>query len=317
MEHLDLSRFEGCLLGLATGDALGTTTEFEITGEFEPIQDIVGGGPFLLKPGEWTDDTSMALCLAESILKDGFSLESQLNHYLEWFRNGKWSVKGFCFDIGGTTRKSLGYYARNHTIMDNSQDVYSLGNGSLMRLAAIPMFYAHSFELATKFAEESSRTTHSHIVCRKCSGYLGGLIVNALHGKPKEALFDGLENYFSDAQNDPYYPLLQGLQNKSYLRKTAEHFSTHFVNTGFVISCLEVALWGFMTTDNFKDGALKIVNLGGDADTTAAVYGQLAGAYYGISGIPSHWVEVLAMNAEMRSLAQQLHQKASNPQPSA
>lgn len=110
---MDINRYKGALLGLAVGDALGTTLEFRSPGTFEPITDMVGGGPFVLKPGEWTDDTSMALCLAESLIACGGSdEEDQLKRYLKWYRGGYYSCKGYCFDIGNTVRANLEYFER-------------------------------------------------------------------------------------------------------------------------------------------------------------------------------------------------------------
>src|SRR5512136_138964 len=110
-----LSRYRGCLLGLAVGDALGTTLEFSPPGTFTPIDDIVGGGPFHLKPGQWTDDTSMALCLAESLIEcQAFDPVDQMQHYVRWFRHGHLSSTGKCFDIGNTTRMALTQFERTH-----------------------------------------------------------------------------------------------------------------------------------------------------------------------------------------------------------
>jgi len=94
------SRFKGCLLGLAVGDALGTTLEFKMPGTFKPITDMIGGGPFNLKPGQWTDDTSMALCLAESLIQcKGFNPKDQMERYIKWWREGYQSSTGKCFEV--------------------------------------------------------------------------------------------------------------------------------------------------------------------------------------------------------------------------
>jgi ADP-ribosyl-[dinitrogen reductase] hydrolase len=105
-------RYRGALLGLAVGDAVGTTLEFKPPGTFEPIDDMVGGGPFGLEPGQWTDDTSMALCLAESLIECGFDPEDQLRRYVRWWREGYLSSTGRCFDIGNTTRTALAEFER-------------------------------------------------------------------------------------------------------------------------------------------------------------------------------------------------------------
>ncbi len=118
-----IERYRGSLLGLAVGDALGTTLEFKAPGTFKPIKDIVGGGPFHLKPGQWTDDTSMALCLAESLIeKNGFDPVDQLERYVRWYRQGHLSSTGKCFDIGGTVRSALSRFERTHEPYCGSTD---------------------------------------------------------------------------------------------------------------------------------------------------------------------------------------------------
>ena len=139
---VDEGRYRGCLLGLAIGDALGTTLEFTPPGQFEPISDMVGGGPFGLKPGQWTDDTSMALCLAESLIEcDGFDARDQAQRYVRWYREGHWSSTGMCFDIGNCTRKALERFEETGDAFSGGTDEHDAGNGSIMRLAPVPLFY--------------------------------------------------------------------------------------------------------------------------------------------------------------------------------
>ena len=154
-------RFRGCLVGLAAGDALGTTLEFSPPGSFGPIDDMVGGGPFGLRAGQWTDDTSMALCLATSLLESGgFDPVDQMGRYLRWFREGYLSSTGECFDIGGTTREALVRFERTGEPYSGPTDSMSAGNGSLMRLAPVPMFFAGDAREAIDRSAASSRTTH-------------------------------------------------------------------------------------------------------------------------------------------------------------
>jgi len=142
-------RYGGALLGLATGDALGTSLEFRAPGSFQKIDDMVGGGPFYLAPGEWTDDTSMALCLAESLIETGrFDLIDQLERYTRWADHAHLSSNGTVFDIGNTVRKALANFRTSRSPHSGPSDGYSAGNGSLMRLAAIPLFFSNSPETA-------------------------------------------------------------------------------------------------------------------------------------------------------------------------
>jgi ADP-ribosylglycohydrolase len=171
-----IDRYRGCLIGLAVGDALGTTLEFATPGSFAPINDMVGGGPFGLKPGEWTDDTSMALCLAESLIeKNGFDPVDQLLRYVKWYRNGHLSHNGRCFDIGNTVRSALQCFEKSGSPHCGSTDPRSAGNGSIMRLAPVPMYFAIKPELAIELSGESSRTTHGAVTCVDACRYMAAL----------------------------------------------------------------------------------------------------------------------------------------------
>ena len=158
----DINRFRGALLGAAIGDALGTTLEFKAPGSFTPIEGIVGGGPFNLKAGEWTDDTSMMYCLAHSLVRTkNCDLDDQISLYCRWWQDGVFSVNGECFDIGDTVRAALNRYQQTGDPKAGDTDPMSAGNGSLMRLTPIPIRYYDNFEDAVNFAGLSSITTHA------------------------------------------------------------------------------------------------------------------------------------------------------------
>ena len=182
-------RYAGCLLGLAAGDALGTTLEFKQPGTFQPITDMQGGGPFALAAGQWTDDTSMALCLADSLLTcQRFDPTDQLQRYWRWYHEGYLSSTGVCFDIGSATRQALTQYHDTHEPFPGSTRPDTAGNGSLMRLAPVPMAYAHDAARALASCAESSRTTHGAITAVDACRYFGGLLVGALNGVDKGTL---------------------------------------------------------------------------------------------------------------------------------
>lgn len=298
-------RFRGCLLGLATGDALGTTLEFKPPGTFSPINDMVGGGPFHLEPGQWTDDTSMALCLATSLIENGYSDPAdQMRRYVRWWREGYMSSTGACFDIGNTTSDALWDFIDTGEPFSGPTDPFSAGNGSLMRLAPVPMYFADDAAKAIRKSAESSRTTHGAREAIDACRYFAGLIVGALTGRNKEELVS------------PLYCPVQGLWEKEPLaEKIAQVASGSFKHreppdirgTGYVVESLEAALWAFHKSNDFREGALMAANLGDDADTTAAIYGQIAGAHYGAAAIPSEWRELLTMSSEIISMADSLH----------
>lgn len=299
-----IERYRGSLLGLAAGDALGTTLEFKRPGSFAPIDDIIGGGPFGLNPGEWTDDTSMALCLAESLLEcRGFNPSDQLRRYVRWYREGHLSSQGTCFDIGVTVATALRHFERTGEPYSGSTDPHSAGNGSIMRLAPVPLFFAEDPREAVARAADSSRTTHGAAEAVDACRYLAALIVGALRGSSKDEL---LSDHYSPIpglwDEEPLAPRIADIAAGSFRRREPPEIR----GTGYVVHSLEAALWAFDRGDSFREGALLAVNLGDDADTTGAVYGQLAGAHYGEPGIPREWYGRLAMNDLIASMAGRL-----------
>jgi ADP-ribosyl-[dinitrogen reductase] hydrolase len=292
----DLDRFRGCLLGLAVGDAVGTTVEFRSRGSFEPLTDMVGGGPFRLRPGQWTDDTSMALCLATSLVsKNGFDPADQMDRYWDWYRNGYLSSTGSFFDIGSTVRQALETYKQTGDPFSGKTDPYSAGNGSLMRLAPIPLFYFPDLGQTIHWAGESSRTTHGALECVQACQLFAEMLFHALSGSSKNNVL------FHTSVRDSS-PKLTAIARGEYSRKPADQIK----GTGYVVDSLEAALWCFYQTDTFERAVLQAANLGDDADTTAAICGQLAGAFYGETNIPVQWRERLFMDAEIRDLADTL-----------
>lgn len=299
-----LEGYRGSLLGLAVGDALGTTLEFHRPGTFAPINDMVGGGPFRLQPGEWTDDTSMALCLAQSLIeKQGFDPVHQLETYVRWWREGHLSSTGGCFDIGNTVRQALWQFKNTGKPFCGSTDAGTAGNGSIMRLAPVPLFYAKNpLEVIEKSAE-SSRTTHGAAACVDACRYLGALIAGAVNGVAKDVLL-----------SERYCPILGYWAANPLVAEIDEIAAGSFKlrqppeikGTGYVVKSLEAALWAFYNSSSFAEGCLLAVNLGDDADTTGAVYGQLAGAFYGESGIPFKWLSQLVDRTLIASFAEQL-----------
>lgn len=307
----ELERYRGSILGLATGDALGTTLEFTQPGTMEPIIDIVGGGPFRLEPGEWTDDTSLALCLAESLVeKRGFDPVDQLGRYVRWYRDGYLSSNGRCFDIGITTRAALHRFEETNEPYPGSTDSGTAGNGSLMRLAPVSLFYALDPAEGIARAAESSRTTHGAPAAVDACRYFAGLIIGALQGVTKDEL---LSPSWSPApglwKQDPLVEEIADMAAGSFRRKEPPEIQ----GTGYVVKSCEAALWAFWKSGSFKEGCLLAVNLCDDADTTGAIYGQLAGAFYGERGIPEAWRSKLAHQKLIRSYADRLFEQSRAP----
>lgn len=298
------------MLGLAVGDALGTTLEFRPAGTFTPIDDMVGGGPFHLEPGQWTDDTSMALCLAASLVEtQGFDPADQVDRYLRWLREGYMSSTGTRFDVGNTIRAALAKYETSKNPYSGPTAPDTAGNGSLMRLAPVPLFFASDPGQAIERAGDSSRTTHGAPDAVHACRYFAALLLGALIGVDKQTLLA------------PNYTPIPGLWEANPLSEAvavvaAGSFKGLDVDQieagGYVVETLQAALWAFSTTDGFRSGALRAVNLGDDADTTGAVYGQLAGAHYGIDKIPADWRAKIAKGDLILELADKLYAHAQS-----
>lgn len=282
-----LDRRRGALVGLAVGDALGAAVEFHRPGTFRPVVGYRDGGPHHLNPGEWTDDTSMALALADSLGSGGWNLDDQACRYVKWRRNGVYSVNGLCFDVGVTTSAALLRFEIDRDARTSGDPSESAaGNGSIMRLAPVPIRYADLYpakvdELA-RLAAESSLPTHASLPCTSACRYLAAVVAALIQGEPREAVLaaDWPPLLRLDAA-DPLHPLIRDVALGSYRRKAPPEIR----GSGWVVESLEAALWAFHDASSFEEAVLKAVNLGDDADTTGAVCGQLAGAFWGEAAI--------------------------------
>jgi ADP-ribosyl-[dinitrogen reductase] hydrolase len=281
-------RRRGALIGLAVGDALGASVEFQSPGSFTPVTGYRKGGPHHLEAGEWTDDTSMALALADSIGAAGWSLNDQADRYVKWWQTGEYSVNGRCFDIGITTSYALGnYIACKNALVSGDRSESASGNGSIMRLAPVPIRYSHYFpkklhELS-RLAEESSLPTHASEQCASACRYLATILAALIQGTDRD---DVLAPDWRPLQQlneiKPLHPMIQEVTQGSFRQKQPPAIQ----GSGWVVKSLEASLWAFHNAETFEEGVLRAVNLGDDADTTGAICGQLAGAYWGESNIP-------------------------------
>ena len=286
-----LQRYQGSLLGLACGDAIGTSVEFSPRGSFMPLTDMDGGGPFGLKAGQWTDDTSMALCLAESLLtKQGFDAHDQMTRYVNWWRWGYLSATGECFDIGMTVCSALQKFLASGEALAGSTDPKTAGNGSLMRLVPVVLFYYPDLQKIQHFSPLSSRTTHGAPEAIQACMLFADLLASALAGESKANLSHSSVASLSEVK-------LQAIANGNYLTKSVDQIR----GNGYAVDSLEAALWCFQHTDSFAEAVLSAANLGEDADTTAAIVGQIAGAHYGVAGNSTNLVSAFAYAPGNRS----------------
>ena len=288
-------RLRGMLVGLAVGDAVGAAVEFKKRDSYPPVTDMLGGGPFNLPVGYWTDDTSMALCLAESLKEcEGLDPRDLLNRFTNWYLRGYNSSTGVCFDIGMTTVNALENFIEHGSLENNSSRNYS-GNGSIMRLAPVVMYYHADPDLAIVIAGAQSRTTHAYSLAVHGCELLASILCRALHATSKEAAL-------AVAPAEHWADEVKQIANPDLWSRTRDDIRS----SGYVIDTLEAAIWCFYNTDSFDDAVLLATNLGEDTDTVAAVTGQIAGAYYGLGGIRASWLDRLYALDKIVNLADDL-----------
>lgn len=291
-------RAVGALVGLAVGDALGTTLEFTARDSVPRVTDLVGGGPFGLAAGQWTDDTSMALCLADSLVEGGpergLDPGDLMRRFVRWWKDGENSATGDCFDIGGTTAAALGRFERTGEPLAGSADPRSAGNGSLMRLSPVAVRWWNDLPAARAAARLQSRTTHGAEEAVEACAWFAELLVEAIGGAPADTVLRPREGRSGGRVAE--------IAAGSFREKTREEIAS----SGYVIHTLEAALWAVSRAESFREAVVEAVNLGDDADTVGAVTGQLAGARWGRSGIPESWLAKLAWRERLEGLAGRL-----------
>ena len=296
-----LSRARGALVGLAVGDAVGTTNEFKVAGTFKPITDMVGGGPFLLKPGQWTDDTSMALCIADSLLAKGrYDSLDVMERYQRWFSKGYRSSTDRCFDIGGQVRAALFDFEHEQRVPVTAKRSNRAGNGAIMRLAPIVIagFEHREIREIVVTAGLSARETHYSVEAEAATEVFAALLVGALLGWAPEHIIN--VGWASTG------PAFDEMAARVISTDPAERASWESETSGYIVHSLRLAVHGLLDFPSFKDATLAIANMGGDSDTNAAIYGQLGGAFYGIEAIPASWRSTLHQGEEIDALARAL-----------
>ena len=288
-------RATGALLGLAIGDAVGTTLEFKARDTYPLLTDMIGGGPFGLKPGEWTDDTAMALALADSLTENADLDEKDLmRRFVAWHEKGTYSCNGTCFDIGLTTRQALARWKKSGDPFAGSTDPQTAGNGSLMRLAPVAIRHFSNRLLLRDVAARQSRTTHAAPEAIDACVAFAEALADAIEGAKRTEVLQ--------ARLAPYAGAIGPIIAGSWRGKPRDAIRA----SGYVAHSLEASLWSVGRTGDFKEAVLLAANLGEDADTTGAIAGQLAGALYGASGMPDHWKRKVAWSPRIIDMAHAL-----------
>lgn len=293
-------RFHGALLGLAVGDALAVATQLRPCGSFTPVADLLGGGVFDLPRGAWTDETAMALCLADSLLeRHSFDARDQVERYTRWQTEGYLSATGQCVGITAGVARALGAARFRRQVFAGSHDPQQLDKDPLTRVAPSVMYFFASQREAVKQATQAARTTSQGTAVLAATGYFAACLHAALAGQNRARLLS---------------PERASLSAKALPRRIAAVVAGDYAlrsevlegQTGDAIDVLQAALWAFSSTRNFRDGALAAANLGGDSDAVAALYGQLAGAHYGVQAIPIAWRNALLRRELLEDFADRL-----------
>ncbi|HZO88247.1 MAG TPA: ADP-ribosylglycohydrolase family protein [Chthonomonadaceae bacterium] len=275
-------RFRGVLVGLAVGDALGAPLEFQPARKPDHyVTEMIGGGWQKLPPGQWTDDTQMALCVVESLLaRRVFDPDDIARRFVVWMQSGP-------PDIGLHTRRVLDAISRGEPWEQASKEVQALNpdnasNGSLMRCAPLSLFLYRRPDYLATLAPVLSRITHAHPDCEWTCVFVNVAIAWLVQGKSKQEAVDLAYEACDNASQELKERIGRAMEPTSEVAPT-----------GYVLDTLEVALWSFLHAGSFEEALLTAVNRGADADTVGAVTGALAGARYGLSQIPLRWLEVL------------------------
>ncbi|HEX3015202.1 MAG TPA: ADP-ribosylglycohydrolase family protein [Desulfobacteria bacterium] len=298
----------GGIFGVVIGDALGLPVQFEARDKLSghPITDMRGGGVFGLPAGAWSDDSSLTLCLVESLCEVGYNPEDIAARFIRWYRQGYWTPFGESFDIGRTTANAIDLLIDGADPLEAGlTDEHSNGNGSLMRiLPAIIYFAGASDEELLEKVCEISRITHGHPRAQLGCCLYALVIKELLSGKSPSEAYQGMQ--FKAAGIFAGTPLAEEL---SYYERVISGAlprlpEREIKSSGYVVHTLEAALWSFLTNHSFRETLIAAVNLGEDTDTVGAVSGGLAGVYYGINSIPANWLNALIRYADIQALVQ-------------
>jgi ADP-ribosyl-[dinitrogen reductase] hydrolase len=292
-------RMLGCLLGGIAGDAKGSEYEFRERDSYTVSLDrYEPNETWRLPPGSFTDDSSMMLCLAESLtVCRGMDTNDQMERYVRWHREGHMSssTSRGCFDLGRTTATAIGAYAYAKRIAEHQTETHAekrperfyktvlygptgdmnAGNGGIMRLGPVPVFFWRSRKTALDAARLSSAVTHGNKECLDCASLMGDVIFKGVNGFSKDVV---LENSSLPVSGER----IRGLCAGKFRGKPRKDIST----SGYVVDTLEAALWAFERSSSYFEGLATLLPMGGDVDTVCCVYGQIAGAFYGYSSIP-------------------------------
>lgn len=301
-------RVEGSLLGFAVGDALGVPAEFMSRSELrlDPVEEMRAGGAHKQPAGTWSDDTSMTLCVMDSLMEKGIDYADQMHRFSDWLWNASNTAHGEVFDVGGTTKSAIFKFVKGTPPLQCGETAdYTCGNGSLMRILPIALYIVGQYgtcdmdDRAAEIIHHASKCTHAHIRCKMAcgiycevvfqlcaDGYLSNAVTHAIHSALS---YYERKPEFAEVYHE--FEILKNIESKN---------ESQIGSSGYVLDTLQAALWCLLNTSSYAECVLKAVNLGEDTDTTAAVAGGLAGLWYGAQAIPKDWAEATAKYSELQ-----------------
>ncbi len=305
------NKIESGLFGLAIGDALGVPVEFYSRSHLKlnPISEMIGYGTHYQPLGTWSDDSSLAFCLAESLCKN-FDLDDIARNFVKWYSTELWTPHGQVFDIGIATRNAIHNIGKGHEPeLCGGFEEKDNGNGSLMRILPL-VFYLQNekdIEIVYKKVKAVSSITHAHFRSVFACFIYVVYCLEILKGKDKIEAYKEMQNILSRFLTDKKFnPVELQLFDRILKNDIASYPEENIHSSGYVLDSLQASFWCFLSSDSYEETVLKAVNLGGDTDTTGAIAGGLAGIYYGIENIPKKWIENLVRTNDIKDLAERL-----------
>ncbi len=307
------------LLGLSVADAIGVPVEFQTRSELDknPVTDIRGYGTYNQPPGYFSDDSSLAFGLAESLATGTFDLVDQSKRLINYVWHGYWTPNNEIFDIGNTTRRSIRKlrdiiedeeFERLPTLNEGATEQDN-GNGALMRI--FPLYaYLRDKPVAEWFAPiwQHSALTHGHIRSACCCFLYLRFCAHIIAKETKEKALDSARRELLDFLMAANLPIEELDALATLIKADFSNLArTQVQGSGYVVECLEAALWCIFNADDYRETVLKAVNLGRDTDTTACVAGAPAALLYGVEAIPANWLAALARREEIIDLGDRLN----------
>jgi ADP-ribosyl-[dinitrogen reductase] hydrolase len=309
-------KIKGALFGLAIGDALGVPVEFNLREDLkaEPVTNMRGYGTWRQSPGTWSDDSSLAFCLAEGLTK-GYDLKTVAQNFIAWYKQGFWGAHHKVFDVGNATNMAIVRLMRGtEPALAGGTETGDNGNGSLMRIMPL-LFHVKDLDVEERYrkVKEVSSITHAHFrSVFSCFIYIemSLLILKGYTAKQAYAEMKNMVKDFCSGKDFNEYEL--GLFDRVLTGDISREEEPAIRSDGYVLHTLEASLWCILNTNDYAGAVLKAVNLGGDTDTTACVTGGMAGLLYGYESIPGEWITALARRNDIEDLCRRLSQKISN-----